>query len=74
VAVNGAGIPRATILAYLATDYAAGHTDAAHVVASTTTGPDGRWAAPLLLDPGTYVLVFGVPGQFGPDTATITVS
>jgi hypothetical protein len=74
VTAGGVGIPRATILAYLATDYAAGHTGSAYVVASTSTGPDGRWAAPLLLDPGTYVLAFGVPGQFGTDTATITVA
>jgi hypothetical protein len=70
---GGYGIVGATILAYLSSDYAAGHFDPQYVVGRTTTVAGGRWNTPLFLGPGTYTLVFQLPGSDGPDITTITV-
>lgn len=58
VTSGNVGIAGATIWAYAATDYAAGNLGPAFVQAATTTGPDGRWQAPLMLDAGNWTLAF----------------
>lgn len=62
-----------TIRAYRQSDYQAGNYTEAYVVGTTTTDVNGSWVNPLMLDPGTYVLVFYLQGQYGPNTVTITV-
>lgn len=74
VTSSGAGIGDASVRAYLAVDYTAGHTEPSFVIATTTTGADGRWRQTLMLDTATYTFVFYKLQQFGPDTATIVVS
>ncbi len=43
-------------------------------VAGTETTANGRWTTSIRLDPGDYVLLFEKPGEYGPDTKTITVT
>jgi len=50
----------ATIIAYIANQYAAGQRIA---IASAFTGPDGRWLQDMRLAPGTYTLTFDSPGK-----------
>lgn len=69
---EGVGVP-GTVTAYLAADYDAGEQSAAFIKGSTTLGEDGRWTAPLLLDPETYVLVFVSEGEYGPDLVTLEI-
>lgn len=72
VAGSGAGVPGATVRIWKKPDYLQGLLDAA--VAVTQTDDDGRWLAPVYLTPGfDYVVELAKPGQFGPDTVTITV-
>ncbi len=49
-------IDNAAVAAYLRTDYDAGRRGAAYVVGRTLTDVNGRWASPLMLDPGEYTL------------------
>jgi hypothetical protein len=65
------GIDGATVIAYLASDYAAG----AYVRrGKTVTRSDGRWAAPLNLNSGlAYTIRFEKDGVYGPDTKDVTV-
>lgn len=56
--------------------------DAAHpdfpakedAIAVTTTRANGRWTDALRVNPGQYVVLFSKPGEYGPDTAAITVT
>ncbi|KPK67831.1 MAG: hypothetical protein AMJ84_12250 [Acidithiobacillales bacterium SM23_46] len=68
------GIDNATVYAYLKTDYDAGNTAIAYVKAKTTTDVNGRWATPMMLDAGTYILYYFKQNAYGPDTQQITVS
>lgn len=61
------GIAGADVVAYLQTDYTAGRRSIKDVVARTTTQGLGRWAKPLMLNPGTYTIVCYKQGQAGPD-------
>lgn len=70
---GGRGIVGADIRVFLKSDYDAGRRANGYVVARTGTTTGGRWAAPLMLDHGAYVLVCYAAGRFGPDTAEITV-
>lgn len=56
---GGIGIDNASIRAYYKEDWDAGLKN---VIARTSTGSDGRWIAPMRLDPGTYVLTISKPG------------
>jgi hypothetical protein len=67
-------IDNASIRAFLAADYAAGHISSAYLKGQTTTKNDGTWVRPLYLDPGSYTLVFVKQGYYGPDTRAVTVS
>lgn len=65
---DGFGIDGATVKAYLASDYDAA-PPAYRVRGQTATKSDGRWVAPLQLDPATaYVIVVE---KVGMDTAAI---
>lgn len=70
---DGPGIVDATILVYRAADYNAGRRGNIYVLGKTTTDSNGRWRRSLMLDPETYVLFYFKIGQFGPDTANLTV-
>ncbi|MDP9175421.1 MAG: hypothetical protein M3O30_16385 [Planctomycetota bacterium] len=61
---HGNGIANATILIYQATDWP---TNPTNVQSSSATGPDGRWATPAFVNPGTYIAVFF---KLGADTPT----
>lgn len=74
VGPDGRGIDNATIQAFLRSDWNAGRRGSGYVRAQTSTTPRGRWFRPMLLDPGTYILLYFRQGMFGPDTTTITVS
>lgn len=70
---NNRGIDNATVIAYLKTDYQAGRRGIQYHQAVTQTDVNGRWVRPILLDPGEYVLYYYKQGEFGPDTASLTV-
>lgn len=43
-------------------------------IAQTGTRVNGRWNQSLKLDPGAYILLYEKPGEFGPDTTSLTVT
>lgn len=71
---DGRGVVGATILAFVAADYAAGLRAVSAAKAATTTLANGRWSYALKLDPGNYVLVYEKRGEYGPDTHELTVA
>lgn len=71
---GGHPVDNARIHAFLKTDYDAEHRTSAYVVAEARTDANGRWLAPMRLDPGEYTLVFFKQGEYGPDTQEITVT
>lgn len=66
------GIDAAEVRAYYRVDYDAGFRTPAYCIARTRTGPDGRWVAPLHLDPGLYVISISAVG-YKTNTINITV-
>lgn len=74
VTPGGVGVNDVDINAFLTSDYAANRRTSQYVAARTTTGPDGRWARAMMLDPGSYTLVYYKQGQYGPNTIAITVA
>jgi hypothetical protein len=70
----GRGVDGATILVYTRSDYDAGNRSADKVVARGQTTTDGKWAGPLMLNAGSYTLVFYKTGLFGPDRVDLTVA
>jgi hypothetical protein len=60
--VGGSGVDDVEVVAYLKSDYDAGTRGAADRKGTTFSGSDGRWEAPLMLDPGTYTIVASVRG------------
>ena len=74
VAPGGAGIAGASIWAFNASDYSAGHTSAGFVIATATTGSDGRWLAPMMLNAGSYTLLFFKIGSFATTVQPLTVA
>jgi hypothetical protein len=70
---GGVGVVGATILVYLASDYAAGNTGEAYVIARTTTIAGGAWASNLYLTPNSYtLLVYRLP-DYAATTMNLTV-
>jgi len=61
---QGNGIDNATILIFQSTDYPGNPTA---VIATSVTGPDGRWLNPCFVSSGTYVAVFFKVQSDGPD-------
>lgn len=73
---EGDPIADADVIAFQQSDAAAAEPALPRIalaVAATTTSITGDWAAPLLLNPGDYLLVFRKQGFFGPDRVTLTV-
>jgi len=68
------GVADATIQAFNKADYVAGNRGAAYVVAQSQTNSLGRWVRDMMLNPGTYTLVFFKISEFGPDTREIEVT
>ena len=42
-------------------------------VGKTTTASSGDWKDNIMVDPGTYKVIFEKIGQFGPDEVEITI-
>ena len=70
----GARVDNATILAYRQSDYDAGRRTPEYVVASTKTDVNGRWASPMMLDPGNYTLLVYKQGAIQSTTVDLIVS
>lgn len=70
----GLGIAGAVVTVYGRADYLAGRRGADFVVARARTGAGGRWAAPVMLEPGAYTLVFAKGAEYVPAVADLTVS
>lgn len=70
---NSNGIQDVSILAYVASEFAANPRTAV-VRATATTSADGRWKSPyMMLESGTtYTLYFFKAGVYGPATTNIT--
>jgi hypothetical protein len=63
----------ADILAFTKENWDGGARERSYAVASSQTNEDGSWAWAMKLNPGDYVLRFEKVGQYGPDTAPLTV-
>lgn len=70
----GVGIDGATVAAYLKADYQASRTGPLYVKGRAVTDVNGRWTAPMLLDPATYTLVFYKQGAYGTTAADVVVT
>ena len=70
----GAPVDNVIITAFLKSDYDANNKTAAFIKAQTFTNVDGRWAAPMSLDPATYTLLFSKQGIVQDKIANITVT
>jgi hypothetical protein len=66
-------IDNGTVKAYLAEDYAAYRRGQAYVKAQAVTDATGRWAAPMMLDPADWVLVFYRQGSHLPTVVELAV-
>jgi len=71
---DGEAVDEAIVQAFLSTDYAAGRRSRNYVKGETKTNVRGRWVTEMRLDPGLYTIVFYKQGEYGPDTATVTVT
>ena len=71
--LNGTPVDGATVRVYLAADYNANRRGESYVVAGATQGADGTWSNPVLLDPGSYKLMFYLRNVAGPDVYDLTV-
>jgi hypothetical protein len=71
---DGGGIGGAIVRAYLSSEYSQGNRGRSYIVTETRTTTDGRWAQAMMLDAGTYTLVFYKHDAYGPDVQQITVS
>jgi len=68
---NDEGVNRASIIAYIKSDY---DSKIFNSQGRTYTDAQGRWLRPLSLIQGfTYIIVFEKPGAFGPDVTEVTV-
>ena len=70
----GAGIDNTSIRGFLTADWSAGNRGANYVRATTTTVADGTWRHPMMLDPGTYTLLYYKQGSFQPKTVSVVVT
>lgn len=69
---GGQGIGQARIFAYLASEYSSSPATAT-IRGQTITLSDGTWANTIMLDPGSYTVVFRHP-SFADYDANVTVS
>jgi hypothetical protein len=71
ITAGGVGVDGATIRAYLTVEYDSGTYT---VRGTATTGSDGRWVEPMMLDAGDYTLVISKPGRYAASTVEVTVA
>lgn len=71
---DGRRIDNASVLAFRVEDYAAGRRQAQYAVGQTVTDVNGRWASPLMLDPGSYTLFVYKQGVIQAKTTNLTVA
>lgn len=69
---GGGGADGVEVVAYLTADYDAGNRGTANRQGTTSTGSDGRWVAPLMLDTGTYTIL-GNRGGYVVAAVTVVV-
>ena len=67
-------IEGANIWVFTKVDWDNGARSLAHAVATSITTTGGRWAYAVMLDPGDYVVRLELPGRYGPDTVSLTVT
>ena len=74
--LNGSSvaIDNVSIRAYLKADWDAGKRGDQHVVATARTNAVGQWRDPMMLDTGTYSLLFFKQGAYEPKSVEITVT
>lgn len=71
VTESGTGVDGATIRAYLAAEYDASTFT---IRGQATTGSDGRWITPMMLDADAYTLVVSKPGEIQEKEVEIEVA
>lgn len=74
IGCHGSPAANVVIRAYTAADYQAGRRDLSFIVGEARTGTDGRWLAPMPLNPGSYVLLYFEAGVFQPRAVPLTVA
>ncbi len=67
-------IDNVLITVFLKSDFDAGNTGDAFIISQARTTVDGRWQAPLNLDPATYTLLYSKQGIFFNLTRDIIVT
>ena len=67
-------IEGANIWVFTKEDWDNGVRAVANAVATSVTTTGGRWAYAVRLDPGDYVVRLELPGRYGPDTVSLTVT
>lgn len=67
-------IEGANVWVFTKEDWDNGDRALSNAVATSVTTTGGRWAYAVLLDPGAYVVRFELPGRYGPDTVSLTVT
>ena len=74
--LNGSSvaIDNVSIRAYLKTDWDSGKRGDQYVVATARTNASGQWRDPMMLDTGTYSLLFFKQGAYEPKSVEITVT
>jgi len=70
---NGTPVQDAEVYVFDQADYAS-DAPTLQAVAKTLTTLEGRWASPVFLSSGTYVVLFYKKKKWGPDTQTITIA
>lgn len=74
VTSGGLGVDGAIIRAYLKTDWDADLRSDTYIKGRAETDVNGRWLAPMYLDPASYTLAYSVPGNSNTTTEEVTVS
>jgi hypothetical protein len=70
---NCCGIAGANIYVFTKEDWDGGARTPENAVAASITTTNGEWAYAVLLNPGSYVVMFVKVGQYGPNWVALTV-
>lgn len=70
---GGNGVAKAEIKIFRKEDWDGGRRSSRFLIGRIGTDAAGRWNRAIELATGTYVLLIGRPGQFGPDTHEVKV-
>ncbi len=68
---SGIGISGASVYVYTNQEWVVHRLD--NPVGTTLTNSEGRWVNAMIVDPGTYQVVFHLPGRYGPDSYSVAV-